>query len=652
MLTASNTLLRRRLFDAEHDFILAAESADLGTFDTKWSMLCDDFEEAMQKSSLDNTDLAIARAIATRVAVLAESLADLEAESEKMSSNFASFTDLALATPLKEGRKLSAAKRRTGGSSSALPPYLAPAYSWLDSNLHDPYPPASLKRSFAKDAGLTVRSVDDWFKNIRRHIGWVALCKTHFEGKRSLAVAAAGRVLRGEGDVTVPSYVAEKFEEMKMRLGMLYLSERAIGEGSQQNAVPIVKRKSTHTHRCSPLATPTDISYRSEFHRASPSSMAPSLVYTSSDSEDEDHLPDPDVVDASRAGGFNRSVHAGGSISWNMKRRRGTPWSLESEDYMEPLPLYLPEEPSYESSRCPSLASSGDSLNGYSQYGPASPGRSDIERATPHHLKRKRCLSDTITSTSCKRSRTAVSHPRAVSHPLPLTVLQVDPPLQHDSFFDGFNPQQLPDIHQTPASFQQYDVVWHDFGILPSASSNNIVEAFLDQCEVQQCLPERFASNDDQNIAPSLATSGSRVSSSDEMVAEPLQLSDIDDILYHFRYTETDLPPSDAVIFDLDPSPSSTTLARSEITISSPMAESKPQEARDSEDAISPSILSQHDTSLYAQWEQCIYPTLPEEVEICTAVVAPFNSGVDATTRPHVVTDLIAPPDGSMYGLS
>ena len=75
--------------------------------------------------------------------------------------------------------------------SPTLPPYIRPAYTWLLSNLHNPYPSKETKATIAEESGSSPKDIGNWFINVRRRIGWNKLRSKRFENKRSLIVDAA-----------------------------------------------------------------------------------------------------------------------------------------------------------------------------------------------------------------------------------------------------------------------------------------------------------------------------------------------------------------------------------------------------------------------------------------------------------------------------
>ena len=80
--------------------------------------------------------------------------------------------------------------------SATLPPYTRSAYTWLLSNLHNPYPSKEEKATIAEESGSSPKDIDNWFINVRRRIGWNKLRSKHFQNKRSLIVDAATRFFK------------------------------------------------------------------------------------------------------------------------------------------------------------------------------------------------------------------------------------------------------------------------------------------------------------------------------------------------------------------------------------------------------------------------------------------------------------------------
>ena len=81
-------------------------------------------------------------------------------------------------------------------ASTTLPPYIRSAYTWLLSNLHNPYPSKETKASIAEESGSSPKDIDNWFIDVRRRIGWNKLRSKHFQNKRSMIVELATRFFK------------------------------------------------------------------------------------------------------------------------------------------------------------------------------------------------------------------------------------------------------------------------------------------------------------------------------------------------------------------------------------------------------------------------------------------------------------------------
>jgi len=63
-------------------------------------------------------------------------------------------------------------------------------------NLHNPYPSSTRKEAIAKDAGVELKDVENWFISARKRIGWNSLRAKSFSNKRNLIVVAATQWFR------------------------------------------------------------------------------------------------------------------------------------------------------------------------------------------------------------------------------------------------------------------------------------------------------------------------------------------------------------------------------------------------------------------------------------------------------------------------
>ena len=281
---------KERFLDAEASFMaaLSSEPSALTQFDLQWEVLAKDFELAVSTGPAMKADeIALVHGVASRIAILGDSLIKLQEASTRITAKTLTELEIALqGLALEDGRE----EKQPLKFRPFTSPYVPAALSWLLENLHDPYPPTSLKRVWARDAGLTLRSMDDWFKSIRKQIGWVSFTKAHFKGSRSMAVRAAGVVFLDNGDHgRVPFEVQTELLAIKARLQNLFLEERGLA------TEPAIE---SETSRSSSPSMQSDTSSESiSISSSSPSSRLPSLILDQSDSEDDERLPEFPTLD-------------------------------------------------------------------------------------------------------------------------------------------------------------------------------------------------------------------------------------------------------------------------------------------------------------------------------------------------------------------
>lgn len=323
MIPTTTDSLRKRFLDAEIQFLAVRDSAALEAFSTNWSVLCDDFERVAD--SVDPSLAILVHSIASKLPILCDTLVELSEETREMTQEYVEEVDSLLANlsindlahtlpessqPLASTRRLSQHPRREQADISP-PTLIAPAYNWLLLNLHNPYPSAAVKKSFVgRMSRITSRTIDDWFKSLRRHIGWVSLCKRHFRGSRSLAIIAAERMFSDAGhDVDLPFELAADFLDMKSKLENMYVSEASRLPASYTSEL-CVATSSPDAATSSPNFPFTPISvtigpisgetaefwpnelFETSFSQHLTPSRPPSLVFSSSDSDEEDRLTD------------------------------------------------------------------------------------------------------------------------------------------------------------------------------------------------------------------------------------------------------------------------------------------------------------------------------------------------------------------------
>lgn len=294
-----------RFLRAETSFLAALSSgkAALAEFEPQWDALQADFEQAITHSALDSTEVEMAYSVASRIAILSDSFLKLEEVTADRTATMLAEMDVALSNLTLQDTPMvpsAAVRQRTV-------PYISAPFSWLLNNLHDPYPSTSLKRAWARDAQVSLRVMDDWFKSVRKEIGWVAFTQAHFRGLRSMATAAASSVLLDDrSNPPVPFEVEADLLVIKTKLENLYPQERGLAVGSSMHSAHRRSRalsvSSSHTDLAasSRSSSPTlqtdsssdDISIASSSPASRASSRLPSLVFDQSDSEEDEQLPE------------------------------------------------------------------------------------------------------------------------------------------------------------------------------------------------------------------------------------------------------------------------------------------------------------------------------------------------------------------------
>ncbi|THH02622.1 hypothetical protein EW026_g317 [Hermanssonia centrifuga] len=339
--------IRQRFLRAQSELCVSVvDVSALARFSLQWSKLRDDFEDALRSGLLDDSDIDVAFAVASRVVVLGDSLSQLENDLGDMTADYLSqvetaLAQLSLADASSSSPEPPLPKLRASLGSLASPlrpqidshPYVAPLYTWLVHNLHNPYPCSAVKKSLAKQASLSPQSVTNWFKAVRRQIGWSALCKTHYEGQRSIAVSHAGQLFKGY-PASIPIYPSAipQFFAIKSKLDGLYLVERGLGLNGRGLGRKRLRSSSLSSSSTSSASTESDAyslaSSNSrpspapsidELIRDSPPHRMPSLVFSSSsDTEDDDPLPELYTNQVDICGGVV------GAYERPSKRRRST----------------------------------------------------------------------------------------------------------------------------------------------------------------------------------------------------------------------------------------------------------------------------------------------------------------------------------------
>ncbi|KAL5533897.1 hypothetical protein ACEPAG_357 [Sanghuangporus baumii] len=125
------------------------------------------------------------------------------------------------------------------------PTHISQSYEWLLAHLHNPYPTVSVKKRIASEAGVSVKTIEDWFTNTRRRIGWTSIVQKHFRNSRSEAIDCALSVLNGER--ARQPFKPEQYEALlAMKASALSLFEK-LDEGNEaiESIEAVIKRSKT-----------------------------------------------------------------------------------------------------------------------------------------------------------------------------------------------------------------------------------------------------------------------------------------------------------------------------------------------------------------------------------------------------------------------
>ncbi|KIP02044.1 homeodomain transcription factor [Phlebiopsis gigantea 11061_1 CR5-6] len=449
----STDSLRKRLEDAEGDFLsIARDDASFEEFSKRWATLCEDVAKSLDINLEDQSFCAYARSSLSRVTALSENLLELQTRVHDMTASYADDLEAMLSglslddieRPKSDRTRHPSTRLLAHLDDSPSPSFIASAYEWLLEHICNPYPSSATKRSLATRAGVTTRVLDDWFKSTRRHIGWVSFYKRHFHGSRSLAIAAVQCILSDDcHSADVPFEIASDFFALKSKLQNLYLAEGSSMSHTQavrsSDCLPSVDSafvEASKTLQDHLYITPSSM-HTSDAHHAdadkfistpTPSpGRPPSLVFSSSDSEEEDRLQEYDMLN--KAVVWSRALSP---LSPNMDTK---PFKCRRTN------LGIPDTPPL--SPCPSPLNTHLKFDWWSQT---------PDPSVP--VSRKRRRSDTDSCAPTKRSRvgpiSGARRPHVVSNSLPRTEV-AEPTGDLEELFRSLEktfgpPDALPDV--------------------------------------------------------------------------------------------------------------------------------------------------------------------------------------------------------------
>lgn len=235
-----NSDLRSRLGRAEDDLLssILAGKDTLSSWGSEWSALVADLTEA--SSSGANTEtVAIGDTVVSKVATIAKCFLDVGRKDadllsklqvdidEILSSTHSLHLSPSACSSIPQTSKTDSfpSKNSSVDMDMVSSAFIGPAYRWLLQHIHNPYPSHHLKRSLALASGCSLNSINSWFTNVRKRMGWTSICREFFHGCRADAVDAAFRALvQDDPDRPVGEDLTRAFGAVKVAVEKLYSS--------------------------------------------------------------------------------------------------------------------------------------------------------------------------------------------------------------------------------------------------------------------------------------------------------------------------------------------------------------------------------------------------------------------------------------------
>ncbi|KAG6380871.1 C-terminal domain of homeodomain 1-domain-containing protein [Boletus reticuloceps] len=434
--------LSQKLLLAESDFLTALESGTkmLSSYHQTWTALSDALSTATETGGVGDDAFTLVNFVASRISNLANCLLDIKHEEELSTSQLQSDCDAlfrqmdALDLDAHQTSSSPADTRmlslNAGGPS---PPFLASAYRWLLDNLHNPYPTTVVKTRIAAASSCQVSSVNSWFTNARRRIGWTTLCREIFSNCMADMLDAAYRALVEEDLQRVLSpELRHSFVAMRVAAEDLYSSTltRCTFAGDLDAIVKDITKEngeSSEVGKCRQVGKQADLTKAVQDSYPSPdpsvTSVTSSPVPTLSDSLTVESEEDEDVAPPVIAGS---------------KRRRSSIGSVDHPSSITSRPIKRLRASATSQTCLPSPPSSTDGIDESSHHSsPVLPyAHSTLPETNGVLPSHKRCLSDPDATgiPKCPHGSMAAPHLQSVSDPSPRSNME-----NEHSIDDWFN---------------------------------------------------------------------------------------------------------------------------------------------------------------------------------------------------------------------
>ena len=231
----------RRLERTEEDLLdaIISNEAALEEFSRDWLQLSIDIESARASHQLQDVTVELARTVASRVHLLSSSILSFTEETDFVTTRLEKELNEMFAAMSFGEQFTDSSCTSMPRSTSSLPLYVKPAYTWLMGNLHNPYPPKHIKATISRESGCNVKDIDNWFINVRRRIGWNRLRRVHFANKRQEILSAAACFFgKAGGFQTLDSHLEMEFASIQNNAVNLYSDKFTGGHYSSRPESP------------------------------------------------------------------------------------------------------------------------------------------------------------------------------------------------------------------------------------------------------------------------------------------------------------------------------------------------------------------------------------------------------------------------------
>nr|AGS09282.1 b1 homeodomain mating type protein [Heterobasidion annosum] len=425
---------RHRLFhhfeNAQNDLLSALVEGPtaLEIFERQWVRLSAAFDQEARLDHVDEEFMTMAHTTASIVSTLTGSFLHLENKATNIYKTLSKDVQDTLATGLPFSHQVSSEFE------------FSAAHRWLTQNIHDPYPSASIKQELAQSCELSVDSISKWFHNARRYIGWTALARFHFGGRRSAMVQAARRAyIESDDTQPLPLHIEHAFSVIRKNIDSLQSDARlpfphTMGrdplEGRNADpAGPIVPDEQLGVTQSKGHEQPQSVNIVRDTAPLDESFGSPKFLSSTWDDSEEDTTPPPPIAGSKRRADLETEIEqnmqaarTGGVRPFKRQRSECTHILVEPSSPTSELPTSLNPQVS-----CIPERASMISLQPIPIPPPVAtlPSTSSSTQPSNNHLtNRKRRLSDASSDVASKRPRNMRSGTRtqSVSDPFPRSV--------------------------------------------------------------------------------------------------------------------------------------------------------------------------------------------------------------------------------------